>query len=80
MDGLTETVAANVRRAREHAELSQAELAGLLGVDRRQVSRWERALHRPEHERVEQIARALGLPDVFWFYGRHEDQGEGVAA
>jgi DNA-binding transcriptional regulator YiaG len=67
-------VGANIRAAREAAGLSQTGLGLQIGEfggkTQRQVSDWERGIHKPHHETVEQIAVALDRP-ASWFYVEH---------
>ena len=46
--------------------MSQKQLGDILGVDRRDVSRWERG-HEPRLPRRKQIADALGQPLDFFY-------------
>lgn len=64
---LAATVGTNIRAARRAADLTQNELAALVGVDLMMVSRWERGVHRPNDENLCALATALGR-DVSWFY------------
>lgn len=52
---------AAVRRAREAAGLSQAQLARALEVGAEVVYNWERGVHVPQERRLADIARVLGL-------------------
>jgi transcriptional regulator with XRE-family HTH domain len=47
------------RRLREAAGLTQGELAGLIGMDQSQLSRWEAGLRRPRGPAAIRWARAL---------------------
>jgi DNA-binding XRE family transcriptional regulator len=57
-----ETVASNLRGARERAGLSQDALAGLSGVDKRTISRIERATGDTFVSRLYALAFALSIP------------------
>jgi transcriptional regulator with XRE-family HTH domain len=57
-----ETVAANLRGARERAGLSQDALAGLSGVDKRTISRIERATVDTFVSRLYALAFSLSIP------------------
>jgi transcriptional regulator with XRE-family HTH domain len=46
---------------REQGELTQAELARLISVDRRQVWRWEHGHRIPRYEALGKIALALEI-------------------
>jgi DNA-binding XRE family transcriptional regulator len=50
-----------LRRARERAGYSQSQLAELLGVSPRTVSKWERFSTRPRQEMQERVAELLGV-------------------
>jgi transcriptional regulator with XRE-family HTH domain len=64
---LATIVARNIRAARLAAQLTQRQLADVVGVETMAVSRWERAWHRPKDEHIMAIAQATGQ-DVAWFY------------
>jgi DNA-binding transcriptional regulator YiaG len=51
---------------REHAGLSQGQLARRLDVDRRQLSEWERGVWEPNLRNLRRIAIALSLPLEFF--------------
>ena len=54
-------VAAKIKAARAAAEISQAELGSRVGVNQRQVSRWEVGLRVPDAYAIIKIAAALGI-------------------
>jgi len=58
---LQKTLAANVARARESAGLSLTATATLVGCNAGLIERIEAATHWPGPERLEQIARAMGV-------------------
>ena len=58
------TVSDLIRDARDRAGLTQAELAAMLGVNQRDVSRWERGIHQP---RAEMLDRLLAQCDEITF-------------
>lgn len=60
-------VGGNIRLGRLANDLTQGDLARVLGVDAFQVSRWERGLHRPSDDTLFAIADALGR-DFVWFF------------
>jgi transcriptional regulator with XRE-family HTH domain len=64
----TVRIGRRIAEARDAADLTQAELAAKIPgkADGTQVSKWERGVHRPGDDTLEQIARALGK-DVAWF-------------
>lgn len=51
--------AANILAAREKAELSQAQLAKLVGITQTAVSQWEQALTAPTTEMQARVAYVL---------------------
>jgi transcriptional regulator with XRE-family HTH domain len=55
-------VGERVRSAREAKGLTQERLGELLGVTKGQVSRYENELSPITTDRLQQIARALGVP------------------
>jgi transcriptional regulator with XRE-family HTH domain len=57
-----ETVATNLRSARKHAGLSQSALAQHSGVDKRTISRIERAKADTVLPRLYSLAVALSIP------------------
>lgn len=59
-------VGARIRTARENANLTQAQLAELLGVEQPTVSRWERDDYQPSLRWLAEIARATETP-LPWF-------------
>lgn len=63
-------LAANVLRSRLAAGLTQRQLANLIDVDSQQVSKWERAAHRPSDENLAALSQALGR-SIAWFYTDH---------
>jgi DNA-binding transcriptional regulator YiaG len=69
---ISATVGANIQAARKDAGLTQHELAVKLGrVDAMAVSRWERAVHRPNDMALLRLAEVLER-SVPWFYTEHE--------
>jgi DNA-binding XRE family transcriptional regulator len=50
-----------LRAWREHLGLTQAALAGRMGVTQAQVAQWERPGARPRHATLRKAAEALGL-------------------
>lgn len=65
------TFAANLRAARRNADLTQRQLADLLGVDPIQVSRWERGASRPQDNHIVALCACLKR-DLGWFYTDQE--------
>lgn len=62
-----------IRAWREEAQLSQAELAGILGVHYTAVWQWENAKCSPSVARLEAIAKACGT-NMRSFWGRLPEQ------
>jgi transcriptional regulator with XRE-family HTH domain len=50
-----------IRRARQRARLTQPQLAQLLGVSKGIISRWESGQARPSLDRLEPLAKLLGV-------------------
>jgi transcriptional regulator with XRE-family HTH domain len=67
MDDVRVITAFHLKRLRADAGLSQPELAARLGVDRRHVSRWERAEKQPTCARICEMADIFGCnPGEFY--------------
>jgi transcriptional regulator with XRE-family HTH domain len=62
MPSATERVAARVVELRQERGLSQEALAQKTGLNRVTLARLERAMHPPNLETLERIARALRVP------------------
>jgi len=59
------SIADAIRRARERMGWSQSELARRIGVSKTAVSKWEDGATAPNRNRIELVARALGIsPDA----------------
>lgn len=52
----------SIKRARVLAELSQYELARVIGVTPGCVSQWEKGMTHPRPKRLKQISEALNVP------------------
>jgi len=71
---LSEIVGHNIHLARKgHPGLSQVRLGERLGVDQREISRWERGVHLPSERYLRKLAVELGKPNYLWFYGEHDE-------
>lgn len=53
-----------VRKARRARNLTQQDLADLVGVSRNMVGLWERGLHEPHAENLARVQEVLGLGEV----------------
>jgi SOS-response transcriptional repressor LexA len=51
-----------VRKARNHAQITQEQLGEALGVTKANVSGWENGLHKPSYEQVLKISEVTGEP------------------
>lgn len=60
--GIREVFAANLKRYRRAAELSQEELAHRAGIDRTYISALERCQYAASIDIVERLAIQLGVP------------------
>jgi transcriptional regulator with XRE-family HTH domain len=58
---LKQTVARNIRAAREQADLERSELAELSGVHHANIIRLETATFSPRLDTLERLANALGI-------------------
>jgi transcriptional regulator with XRE-family HTH domain len=67
---LTVTIGRSITVAREAASMSKGELARMMGVDRRAVTRWEAGQHRPTDTNLAAMAELFGR-DVGWFFSDH---------
>ncbi len=57
-----ETVGSRIRYFREQRKLSQTELAALIGVTQKDISRWENDTYTPSFASMMKIAKALKTP------------------
>jgi transcriptional regulator with XRE-family HTH domain len=55
-----------IRRRRQEAHLTQAELAQRVGVKQQTVARWEQGASTPTSDTLTSIARTFGEPDDEW--------------
>jgi transcriptional regulator with XRE-family HTH domain len=62
-----------IREARQHAGLSQRDLAARLGTKQSVVSRWERGIDTPRIETLGRILQACGFEADLTFR-RHDDE------
>lgn len=78
-DGLGE----RIRRARVKAGLTQQQLADKLGLTRPTITQWETGATTPHAKKLEELAKALGLPRLEIFgrsdVDRNVRDGPGVA-
>lgn len=56
-----------LRKAREHAGLTQGALAEILGVAAGTIQRWEKGALNPRPKALEALAEVTGVP-LEWFY------------
>lgn len=66
-------IAARIRRARRHADLTLDQLGDEVGTSRHHLIRLEKALHRPRQEMLTRIAAATGKPVDYFLV---EEAGE----
>ena len=64
-----QTLSENLRKAREVAKRSQAEVASVAGVHPQTVSDWERGKYAPEEDRLLKVARYLETTPSALRYG-----------
>jgi len=67
---MKQTLGKQIRRAREQAGITQAELAGRIGASQGDISSYESGRFEPLSSNLYQLARALGadhLPLSWWF-------------
>jgi transcriptional regulator with XRE-family HTH domain len=65
----------NILLMREMLGLSQRELGDRMGIDRRQIVRWEAGEWAPNAKSFERLERATGYPRE-WFDKNHDEEGE----
>lgn len=65
-----------IREARLRAQLSQAELGGLVGRDRAQIARWESDAVQPAFETLRELVGACGFELDFLLRPVERDPGE----
>jgi DNA-binding XRE family transcriptional regulator len=63
---LNEHVKVRLRYARNHADLTQQQLADMIGADRIQVVHWEAGTNRPSERYRERWADVTGFPVSFF--------------
>ena len=76
----TETFGAFLAQARRTRGLTQAELAGMLQVTDKAVSRWERGVGLPDINTLEPLADALGLSLADLMHCRDPQQADASGA
>jgi transcriptional regulator with XRE-family HTH domain len=64
-----EEIGKRIQKAREEAQLSQAELASRLGLTQAALSNYELGKRRLDLSNLEKIAKALNRPLVFFLEG-----------
>lgn len=72
---LASTAGANIRRERDRLELTQRELAGLVGgkTTGQRISDWERGVDRPSDASLLRLGEIFGRPFA-WFFVDHDEQ------
>lgn len=75
MEDTRRIIGANIRYGRRlAAEMTQGELARRLNIPARQLSDWERGIHRPGDKNLHRIALTLGQP-FHWFFIERDENG-----
>ena len=69
-------IGAKIRARRSEVGLTQEQLAALIGVTYQQLHKYETGINRVAASRLYQIAQALGVSDINYFY---EGIGQDVA-
>lgn len=77
---MQQTLTSPIRSARHAAGLSQADLAGTLGVSKSAVSAWEAGREFPAATRLAAIDRALAPHFDVNAFARYAEQVAGAAA
>ncbi len=60
----------SLEAARVNAELTQAEVADIMHVDRSTIRRWERGDKIPNYDETKNLAAAYGIPIDNIFFGK----------
>lgn len=60
----------SLEAARVNAELTQAEIAEIMNVDRSTIRRWERGEKVPNYDETKKLAAVYGLPLDNIFFGK----------
>ena len=71
-------LSSRIRYARRTADLTQRELATILGFTERALRNYERGVREPKRAKLEEIAAATGI-DVDWLHTGKTDEREQVA-
>ncbi len=74
-----ETIGAFIGTCRKDRGMTQEQLAELLGVSQRSVSRWENGKTMPDLSLYEPLCKALGVQVSELLYGRRMTDGERAA-
>ena len=72
----TYVTGSTIRQLREAKGLTQAELAGMLSVSAKTISKWETAKGLPDISLLEPLAAALGVSVLELMQGRAHHQPE----
>lgn len=60
----------SLEAARVNAELTQAEMAGIMNVDRSTIRRWEKGEKIPNFDESIRLAEVYGIPTDNIFFGK----------
>ena len=67
----TYVTSATIKHLREKQNLTQAELAQLIGVSSKTISKWETAKGLPDISLLQPLAQALGISVIELMNGEH---------
>jgi transcriptional regulator with XRE-family HTH domain len=56
-----------IKIQRERLNMSQAELAELVGLKQRAISHWENGINKPDISQIEQLSEIFKVPITYWF-------------
>jgi transcriptional regulator with XRE-family HTH domain len=70
-----EIFAKNLKNFRERKQLTQGQLAEPVGLDASFISKVESGKHFPDPEKIDAIAKVLGISPIALFSGRNEEKG-----
>ena len=66
----------SLEAARVNAELTQAEIADIMGVDRSTIRRWEKGDKIPNYDETKKISSVYGIPMDNIFFGKELAKSE----
>ena len=74
-----ESLGGRIRRLRNRRNLSMRALAGIVGVSKPTLWKWESDQVRPRHKTMQRLATELGVSELELVYGAPQNAGEEAA-